>query len=261
MTKKKQKPPQKPPQKKAKAIGLSKTPPKSDAKPLGQGRTAGRQPVASSPRAAGRQGPVADPAPAPAPAATAATAKAREEKRPRPVGVPNPKPKPAIPAEEIQQTADALLDEIPGSYREHPVLAELPMMITAQQAMKARIAAVAPIVIEEKAIREQMEALILVCDLPEKLPNGKNGEWVTCGDYKVNRVKKPGQTKIDGGLLTAWLLDHEWDTDEIAACLKAVTVTGEPSSHVEVRLTTEARKRLQAQGLAVDEEDDHEAAS
>lgn len=109
-----------------------------------------------------------------------------------------------------------------GSYRDYPVLADLPGLVAAYHDCQVQLAAASEIDKRRKDLGLQIEALLLVADVKS----------VTVGDLRTTRVETAGRKSISADALLA--LGVPADT------IVAATVTSKPSSYVRIVPADEA---------------------
>jgi len=124
---------------------------------------------------------------------------------------------------------------VDGTFAQHPKLVEaLPPLVRKQRRLAARIATVAQTVKDEKAIRGDIDLLLIAAGL-------KKSEVVTCAGYDVRHNEKAGATSINSDTLTEQLVAGGVDRAFVVQALKASTETGEPSKFATVTPTKGAK--------------------
>jgi hypothetical protein len=154
---------------------MSRTPPKGEARPLGTKK------------------------------ATTPThpAVARSQAKTGNKGVQGPKPVPVARRPIATTLGDGVtdIDVATGTYLAHPVLAGLPALIFRQQELKAQMAPLEALVAEEKAIRADIEALLIAA--------GVEDEKVTVGQFTISRTEVDGAEFLSEDLLLAAGVDAD----------------------------------------------------
>jgi len=125
-----------------------------------------------------------------------------------------------------------------GTFAEHPVLREaLPPLVRKQRRLALTIAAVAGAVVDEKATRAQIDALLLAAGL-------RKSELVTCLGYDVKHNERDGQTSINAEKLVAQLVDAGLPERTAREILKASEETGEVAKFATVTPSKGAKVRV-----------------
>jgi len=125
-----------------------------------------------------------------------------------------------------------------GTFLDHPVLREaLPPLVRKQRRLALTIAAVAPAVVDEKAIRAQIDALLLTAGL-------RKGELVTCLGYDVRHNERDGQTSINAEKLVAGLGIVGVKEELARALIADSTERGEPAKFATVTPSKGAKVRV-----------------
>ena len=124
-----------------------------------------------------------------------------------------------------------------GTFTNYPVLVEaLPPLVRKQRRLAQQIAAVAAAVVDEKALRAQIDALLLAAGL-------KKSELVTCLGYDVRHNERDGQTSINEEKLVAQLVDAGIPERTAREILAYCTETGEPARFATVTPSKGAKVR------------------
>lgn len=125
---------------------------------------------------------------------------------------------------------------IRGAYTAFKTLAQLPTLVRKQRRLEHRIATVADDLEREKAVRTQIDELLVAAGLAKS-------EGVTCLGYDVVHHERAGQKRINGEellkLLVAGGVDEEFAASAIAEATKederAKFATVRPSKGAKVR--------------------------
>jgi len=124
-----------------------------------------------------------------------------------------------------------------GTYATYTVLVDaLPPLVRKQRRLESVISAVAQHVKDEKAIRGDIDALLVKAGLTK-------GELVTCLGYDVKHNERDGQVSINAELLTELLAKAGVERKVIATILKASTQQGEVSKFATVKPSKGAKVR------------------
>jgi len=124
-----------------------------------------------------------------------------------------------------------------GTFLEHPVLREaLPPLVRKQRRLALTIAAVAPAVVDEKATRAEIDALLVAAGL-------KKSELVTCLGYDVRHNERDGQTSINAEKLIAQLVETGMAERLARELLAYCTETGEVAKFATVTPSKGAKVR------------------
>jgi hypothetical protein len=117
---------------------------------------------------------------------------------------------------------------ITGTYRRYRALANrLPLLVTKQRRLAARIATVADDVRDEKDLRAKIDALLIRAGLAK-------GDFVTCAGYDVRHNERDGQQSINETTLTVLLMTEGIDAELIARVITAATDTAETAKFATV---------------------------
>jgi hypothetical protein len=125
-----------------------------------------------------------------------------------------------------------------GTFLNYPALVEpLPPLVRKQRRLAAAIALVAPAVVDEKAVRGQIDQLLVAAGL-------KKSEVVTCLGYDVRHNEKAGQSSINADKLTEKLVAAGMPERLVLEILAASTETGEPAKFATVTPSKGAKVRV-----------------
>ena len=116
-----------------------------------------------------------------------------------------------------------------GTFTNYPTLVEpLPPLVRKQRRLEKKIAAVAADVVTEKAVRADIDLLLLAAGL-------KKSERVTCNGYDVIHNERDGQSSIDSVKLTELLVAAGVDRDLVVQIVTDSTETGDPAKFATVK--------------------------
>lgn len=115
-----------------------------------------------------------------------------------------------------------------GTYTRYPALITLPALVRKQRRLESKIAPIAPLIDDEKAVRKDIDALLVKAGIAK-------GDKVTCHGYDVAHVERVGTSRLNQDALIVHLekagLRREWIDARLAEC----TETGEPSMWATVK--------------------------
>lgn len=123
-----------------------------------------------------------------------------------------------------------------GTYADHPALAELPPLVRRQRLLEAKIVALAPVVDDEKTVRQQIDQLLLKAEIVA-------GNVVTCNGYDVMHHLRAGSSRLNQAVLIAQLVAASVDRAVVDAAIAASTETGDPSTWATVKPSKGAKVR------------------
>lgn len=125
-----------------------------------------------------------------------------------------------------------------GTFTNHPSLVEpLPPLVRKQRRLAQKIAAVAADVVDEKAVRGQIDQLLVAAGLTKS-------ELVTCLGYDVRHNERDGQTSINAEKLVAQLVETGMAERLARELLAYCTETGEPAKFATVTPSKGAKVRV-----------------
>lgn len=113
-------------------------------------------------------------------------------------------------------------------YTAFSALADLPALVRLQRRLEAQITPLAPLVEDEKAVRSQIDDLLVKAGIAK-------GDGVTCLGYDVVHNERNGQSRLNGDKLALQLRNRGLDAHDIALVIAMSTETGEPSSFATVK--------------------------
>lgn len=126
-----------------------------------------------------------------------------------------------------------------GTFTNHPILVDaLPPLVRKQRRLEAKIAAVSQDAKDEKAVRAEIDQLLVAAGL-------QKSEVVTCLGYDVRHNEKAGQSSINGDTLTAQLQAAGIDPDLISTMIAASTDTGKAALFATVTPSKGAKVRVE----------------
>ena len=124
-----------------------------------------------------------------------------------------------------------------GPFTDHPSLVEpLPPLVRKQRRLEAKLAAVAQAEIDEKAIRAQIDRLLLVAGC-------QKGDVVQCLGYDVMHFENAGRSTINTDTLTAQLTAAGLNPELVTQIIKASTDVGSPAVYCTVKPSKGAKVR------------------
>jgi hypothetical protein len=124
-----------------------------------------------------------------------------------------------------------------GTFTNYPrLVVALPPLVRKQRKLAAQIAVVAQAVKDEKAVRADIDVLLVAAGLTK-------GDVVTCAGYDVRHQEKDGQSSINGDVLTEQLVAAGVDRDLVASTIASATDTGKPSAFCTVTPSKGAKVR------------------
>jgi len=125
-----------------------------------------------------------------------------------------------------------------GTFTRYPSLIEpLPPLVRKQRRLAHAIALVAPAVLDEKAVRGQIDQLLIAAGL-------KKSEVVTCLGYDVKHHEKAGQSSINADKVIEQLVAKGVAREVVVQVLKDSTETGEPAKFATVTPSKGAKVRV-----------------
>lgn len=119
----------------------------------------------------------------------------------------------------------------------YPALRDLPALVKQQRTLEATIAPLGQILDDEKAVRQQIDALLIEAGI-------EKNDGVTCVGYDVVHHERAGSTRINQERLIGELVAAGIDPDTADAFLTASTETGDPSAWATVKPSKGAKVRL-----------------
>jgi len=120
-----------------------------------------------------------------------------------------------------------------GTYLDYPALGPLAPLVQRQRQLEAQIVPLAALTVDEKAIRAQIDALLIAAGV----------EKVTCNGYDVAHVERAGSQRLNQDVLTEQLIGAGFERARVVSLLADCTETGEPSSWATVKPSKGAKVR------------------
>lgn len=124
----------------------------------------------------------------------------------------------------------------PGTYTQYPALAPLPALVRKQRRLEKKIAPIEPLIEDEKAVRKEIDQLLLACKFGR-------GEGVTCYGYDVTHRDRKGQSSLNPDKIVEQLVAKGVDRALVLRVLAASTETGDPAQWAEVKPSKGAKVR------------------
>ena len=122
-----------------------------------------------------------------------------------------------------------------GTFSEHPILQSLPALIRKQRRLEAQLRPLAHLENEEKAVRAQIDELLVAAGVVA----------VTCAGYDVVHNTRAGKSSLDGEKVKALLVASGLDAEFVDQVLDQATDTGKPAQWATVRPMKGARVQAQ----------------
>lgn len=116
----------------------------------------------------------------------------------------------------------------PGSYTQYPSLEGLPPLVRKQRRLESRIAPIEPLIEEEKALRKEIDGLLLQAGLTK-------GEGVTCLGYDVTHRERAGQKRLNQDALTARLVGAGLELAVVITLMAECTEEDDPAKWADVK--------------------------
>jgi hypothetical protein len=136
-----------------------------------------------------------------------------------------------------RREADVATPKAAGTFLEYPSLVtSLPPLVRKQRRLEGKIAPLAPLVDEEKAVRAEIDLLLVAAGLAK-------GELVTCAGYDVTHVERVGTKRLNQDTLILKLVAAGLAKDFVIDILAASTETGDPFSWATVKPSKGAKVR------------------
>lgn len=123
------------------------------------------------------------------------------------------------------------------SYEAYSVLEPLWPLVNKQRQLEAKILPFAPLVDQEKAIRQDINDLLIKAGIAK-------GDGVTCHGYDVVHVERVGSTRLNQDMLASYLIQFGMPAQEVQEMIAACTETGEPSTWATVKPSKGSKVRL-----------------
>ncbi len=124
-----------------------------------------------------------------------------------------------------------------GTFTQYPSLVEaLPPLVRQQRRLEAKLAKVAQDEKDEKAVRGQIDQLLIAAGL-------QKSDVVTCAGYDVKHNERDGQSSLNRDKITEQLIAAGVAPELVAQVLMDSTETGAPSLFCTVRPSKGAQVR------------------
>jgi hypothetical protein len=119
----------------------------------------------------------------------------------------------------------------------YPSLVEsLPPLVRKQRRLEATLAAVAQTALDEKAVRAEIDLLLVAAGVDK-------GESVTCLGYDVTHVERAGTSRLNQDVLIVHLVAAGLAERLVRELLQASTDVGEPTAWATVKPSKGAKVR------------------
>jgi hypothetical protein len=112
-----------------------------------------------------------------------------------------------------------------GTFTAYPALADLPPLVRRQRQLETKILPFAPLVDEEKAVRKDIDALLIAAEV----------DVVTCNGYDVAHISRKGTERLNQEAFVARQVARGNDRATLEADLAASTDVGDPSGWATVK--------------------------
>ena len=120
----------------------------------------------------------------------------------------------------------------------YPALVDdLPPLIRKQRRLEARIVLLVPLSEEEKALRKEIDALLVTAGITT------SGAGVTCLGYDVCHNERKGHSRLDPDVLLVQLVAAGVDRNLVLRSIAASTEVGDPSTWATVKPSKGAKVR------------------
>jgi hypothetical protein len=123
-----------------------------------------------------------------------------------------------------------------ADYERFPRLEPLPALVRKQRRLEGKISPLEHLVDQEKAVRKDIDVLLLA-------EGFTRGEGVICNGYDVVHRDRKGQTSLDPVKLFDELVKNGVDELVAAQCITDATDTGDPPQWAEVKPSRGAKVR------------------
>jgi hypothetical protein len=124
-----------------------------------------------------------------------------------------------------------------GPFTAYASLVEpLPPLVRKQRRLEAKLAAVAQTVIDEKAVRAEIDALLVAAGL-------QKGDVVQCLGYDVRHNENAARSAINPETLVVQLVAAGLHQELVAKIVQASTETGSPAVYCTVKPSKGAKVR------------------
>lgn len=123
-----------------------------------------------------------------------------------------------------------------GTFIAHPELKPLPALVRRQRTLERKIAPLAPLVDDEKAVRKQIDALLVAAKIAP-------GTGVTCNGYDVDHHTRKGTTAVNTDAAAILLVLGGVDPEFVDYVIRACTETGDSPLWATVKPSKGAKVR------------------
>ena len=124
-----------------------------------------------------------------------------------------------------------------GPFTEHPSLVEpLPPLVRKQRRLEQKLAAVAQAILDEKAVRAEIDQLLLAAGC-------EKGDVVQCLGYDVRHFENDARTSINAATLVVQLTAAGLNSELVTQIIAASTDTGSPAVYCTVKPSKGAKVR------------------
>lgn len=123
-----------------------------------------------------------------------------------------------------------------GTFTTHPELRTLPPLVRKQRTLERKIAPLAPLVDDEKAVRKAIDALLIAAKIAP-------GAGVTCNGYDVDHHTRKGNTSVNTDAAEILLVLGGVDPEFVDFVIKACTETGDSPLWATVKPSKGAKVR------------------
>lgn len=124
-----------------------------------------------------------------------------------------------------------------GTYTQYPTLVEpLPPLVRKQRRLERKLAAVAQDEKDEKAVRSEIDQLLIAAGL-------QKSELVTCAGYDVMHNERDGRASLNGEMVTARLIAEGIAPELVAQVIMDCTEIGHPALFCTVKPSKGAQVR------------------
>jgi hypothetical protein len=113
-------------------------------------------------------------------------------------------------------------------YAAYPPLADLPPLVRKQRRLEAKLLPLTPILEDEKAVRKEIDALLVKAGITK-------GDGVTCLGYDVVHMERVGTSRLNQDVLIEKLVARGVDRTLVLDVIAFSTETGDPSTWAVVK--------------------------
>jgi len=123
-----------------------------------------------------------------------------------------------------------------GTFTQHEALEPLPPLVREQRRLEAQILPLVPLVDREKAVRAEIDRLLVAAGIPKNSP-------VTCNGYDVTHNERKGQTSLNADKIVDALVARDMAREIAVQIVAAGEETGEPAKWATVKPSKGAKVR------------------